>query len=70
MRRFSPKMQKSDSFLIWEECCRCWSWERIRFLLSNPEKAEEIRRTGYERARHEHSWEMRFEKMFRLLGLI
>lgn len=44
--------------------------EKIRFLLSNPEKADEIRRKGYERARREHSWEMRFEKIFRLLGLI
>ncbi len=44
--------------------------EKIRFLLSNPEKADEIRRKGYERARREHSWEMRFENIFRLLGLI
>jgi spore maturation protein CgeB len=42
----------------------------IRFLLSNPEKADEIRRKGHERARSEHSWEMRFEKIFNLLGLI
>jgi spore maturation protein CgeB len=44
--------------------------ERIRFLLSNPEKADEIRRKGFERARREHSWEMRFEKVFQLMGLI
>jgi len=44
--------------------------EKIRFLLSNPEKADEIRKRGYERARREHSWEMRFEKIFHLLGLI
>jgi len=44
--------------------------ERIRFLLSNPEKADEIRRMGFERARREHSWEMRFERIFQLLGLI
>jgi hypothetical protein len=44
--------------------------ENIRFLLSNPEKADEIRRKGWERARREHSWEMRFEKIFHLLGLI
>ena len=44
--------------------------EKIRFLLSNPEKADEIRREGFERARREHSWEMRFEKIFHLLGLI
>ena len=44
--------------------------ERIRFLLANPEKADEIRRKGFERAHREHSWEMRFEKIFQLLGLI
>jgi spore maturation protein CgeB len=44
--------------------------EKIRFLLSNPVKAEEIRRKGYERARREHSWEMRFEEILHLLGLI
>jgi len=43
--------------------------ERIRFLLSNPEKADEIRRKGFERAIREHSWEMRFERIFKLLGL-
>jgi spore maturation protein CgeB len=44
--------------------------ERIRFLLSSPERADEIRRKGFERARRDHSWEMRFEKIFQLLGLI
>jgi GT2 family glycosyltransferase len=29
--------------------------EKIRFLLPNPEKADKIRRKGYERARREHS---------------
>ena len=44
--------------------------EKIRFLLSNPEKADEIRRKGFERAHREHSWEMRFERIFQPLGLI
>lgn len=44
--------------------------EKIRFLLSNPGKADEIRRKGFERARREHSWEMRFEKIFILIGLM
>ncbi len=44
--------------------------EKVRVLLSNPEKADEIRRKGWERARREHSWEMRFQKIFHLLGLI
>jgi hypothetical protein len=44
--------------------------EKIQYLLSNPEKAEEIRKAGYERARNEHSWELRFEKIFQLMNLI
>jgi spore maturation protein CgeB len=43
---------------------------KIRFLLASPEKAEEIRKRGFERARASHTWEMRFEKVFGLLGLI
>ena len=42
----------------------------IRELLANPQKAEAIRQSGFRRARSEHTWEMRFDKIFRLLGLI
>jgi spore maturation protein CgeB len=42
--------------------------EKIRWLLSDPEKAEAIRRAGRARALREHTWEMRFEQVFRLLG--
>jgi len=44
--------------------------QKIRHLLSNPKEAEEIRKRGFSRARSEHSWEMRFEKIFRLMGLL
>jgi len=44
--------------------------KKIRHLLSNPEKAEVIRVQGRQRALKEHSWEMRFEKIFKLMGLI
>jgi hypothetical protein len=43
---------------------------KIQDLLSNPEKAEVIREKGRQRALNEHSWEMRFEKIFNLMGLI
>ncbi|MBE9546265.1 MAG: glycosyltransferase family 1 protein, partial [Proteobacteria bacterium] len=43
---------------------------KIRYLLSNPEKAEERRKNGARRARGEHTWEMRFEKIFKLIGLL
>jgi len=43
---------------------------KIKWLLSNPEKAEAIRRAGRERALSEHTWEMRFDKVLRLLGVL
>ena len=42
----------------------------IRDLLANPAKADAIRQRGYHRALAEHTWEMRFEKVFRLLGVL
>ena len=44
--------------------------EKIRYLLSNSKEAEEIRKRGFSRTRNEHSWEMRFEKIFRLMGIL
>lgn len=44
--------------------------EKIHWLLSEPEQAEVIRRAGRERALHEHTWEMRFERVFRMLGIV
>ncbi|MDH3392626.1 MAG: glycosyltransferase [Desulfobulbaceae bacterium] len=42
----------------------------IRDLLANPVKADAIRQRGYQRALVEHTWEMRFGKVFRLLGVL
>ncbi|MBU1184892.1 MAG: glycosyltransferase, partial [Proteobacteria bacterium] len=39
---------------------------KIRHLLANPDEAEAIRRAGFRRAREEHTWEMRFERVFTL----
>ena len=44
--------------------------EKIRRLLADPGEAERIRLRGYKRALREHTWEMRFVKVFRLMGLI
>lgn len=44
--------------------------EKIRYLLSNPKEAEVIRDKGRQRALKEHTWEMRFERIFELMGLI
>jgi hypothetical protein len=43
---------------------------RTRWLLSHPEEADRIRIAGRERSLREHTWEMRFEKIFGLMGLI
>jgi len=44
--------------------------EKIRWLLSNPEEAEAIRQAGHRRALSGHTWEMRFETVFRLMGVL
>ena len=43
---------------------------KIRYYLDHPAEAEAIRKRGYERALREHTWEIRFEKIFRLLGVL
>ncbi|MBN1830411.1 MAG: glycosyltransferase family 1 protein [Deltaproteobacteria bacterium] len=43
---------------------------KIGYLLSHPREAERIRKAGYERCRSEHTWEHRFERIFRLMGLL
>ena len=44
--------------------------KKICYLLSNPEKAEKIRKRGARRARKDHTWEIRFEKIFNLINVI
>ena len=44
--------------------------EKIRNLLSNPKEANEIRKKGMLRARREHTWEKRFEAIFKYFELI
>jgi spore maturation protein CgeB len=44
--------------------------EKIHWLLLEPERAAAIRSEGRERALREHTWEMRFERVFRLLGVL
>ena len=44
--------------------------KKIRWLLSDPDQAEIIRRAGRARALREHTWEMRFDRVFRTLGAL
>ncbi len=43
---------------------------KIQYFLAHPDEADTIRKEGALRARTEHTWEMRFEKIFTLMGLI
>jgi spore maturation protein CgeB len=42
----------------------------IRRLLSHPDEADAIRAAGRRRALAEHTWTMRFERVFSLLNLV
>jgi len=44
--------------------------KKIQHLLDHPDEADAIRKAGYHRAVSEHTWEMRFEKIFMLMELI
>ena len=44
--------------------------DKIKQLLSNPDKADMIRKAGRNRALNNHSWEKRFERVFDIAGLI
>ena len=43
---------------------------KIKYYLAHPVQAETIREKGYQRSLREHTWEMRFEKIFRLIGIL
>jgi len=43
--------------------------EKIRFYLQRPELRAKIRQAGRRRCLHDHTWEKRFEKVFRAIGL-
>jgi spore maturation protein CgeB len=43
---------------------------KIKYLLSNPKLAAKIRQAGFKRVRREHTWETRFERIFKVMGLI
>ena len=43
---------------------------KIRYFLSNHKKADSIRNKGMQRSLSEHTWELRFGKIFQLMSLI
>lgn len=44
--------------------------KKIHWLLAEPDQAEMIRKAGRARALREHTWEMRFDRVFRMLGAL
>lgn len=44
--------------------------QKIKYYLDHPAEAEAVRTKGYNRALCEHTWEMRFAKIFSLIGII
>jgi spore maturation protein CgeB len=44
--------------------------DKIKYYLAHPAEAERIRTNGHARALREHTWEMRFEKIFRSIGIL
>lgn len=44
--------------------------QKIKWLLSNPDQADKIRKAGRKRALGEHTWEKRFEQAFKVAGLL
>jgi hypothetical protein len=44
--------------------------EKITYLLNHPQEAAKIRKTGRERALRDHTWEKRFEQIFKMAGLL
>jgi spore maturation protein CgeB len=45
-------------------------YDKITWLLDNPDIAEKIRRRGRERALRDHTWEKRFDEIFTLFGFL
>ena len=44
--------------------------DKIKQLLANPDEADKIRKAGRIRALRDHTWEKRFEDVFRLSGIM
>jgi spore maturation protein CgeB len=42
--------------------------DKVRFYLSHAQAAEKLRELGYQRARTDHTWRRRFERLFREAG--
>lgn len=54
--------------VVYKDYAHCL--KQIRWLLDNPEKAQEIRRAGLIRALKDHTWDKRFTQIFCMSGIL
>ena len=43
---------------------------KVRYLLAHPEECAQIRQAGHARCLHDHTWEVRFQRVFELAEVI
>ncbi len=43
--------------------------DKINYYLKHPHEQDKIRKAGFRRARRNHTWELRFEKLFKMIGM-
>lgn len=45
-------------------------YDTVRFLLNHPTRMAEIRQAAWERCHQQHTWEQRWQEIFRVLGIL
>ena len=43
--------------------------DKTRFYINHPDEAEKLREAGYQRALRDHTWECRFQQLFKEIAL-
>jgi spore maturation protein CgeB len=66
---FVERQEELEQFYELDREIVCYSsreelLEKVRFYLAHPEEADRVRRAGHERARRNHTWQQRFDRLF------
>jgi len=43
--------------------------DKAKFYIDHPNEAEKLREAGYQKALSDHTWECRFEQLFKEIGI-